>query len=41
VPRPAFEALFRRTPVVNLDALRRALQTPSRTTVFQVLPDVG
>lgn len=34
---PVLEALFRRTPVVDLDALRHALQTPSRTTVFRAL----
>lgn len=39
--RPALEALFRRKPVVDLDELRRALRTPSRTTVFRVLSKVG
>jgi hypothetical protein len=36
-PPPPLETLFRRRPVVDLDALRRALQTPSRTTVFRAL----
>lgn len=34
---PPLAALFRRTPVVDLDALRHALHTPSRTTVFRAL----
>jgi hypothetical protein len=34
---PPLDALFRRTPVVDLQALRRALQTTSRTTVFRAL----
>jgi len=38
---PALKALFRRKPVVDLDELRRALRTPSRTTVFRALRDVG
>lgn len=38
---PALAALFRRTPVVDLDALRRALRTSSRTTVFRALRAVG
>lgn len=38
---PALEALFRRKPVVDLDELRRALRTSSRTTVFRALRDVG
>lgn len=36
-PPPPLKALFRRTPVVDLEALRRALRTPSRTTVFRAL----
>lgn len=38
---PALEKLFRRTPVVILDQLRRALGTNSRTTVFRVLSSAG
>jgi len=38
---PPLAALFRRTPVVDLAALRRALRTPSRTTVFRALRAVG
>lgn len=37
----ALERLFRRKPVVELEALRRALDTTSRTTVFRVLRRVG
>ena len=38
---PTLEALFRRKPVVDLDELRRVLQTPSRTTVFRALRPIG
>jgi hypothetical protein len=38
---PALEALFRRTPVVDLADLRRALRTPSRTTAFRALRAAG
>ena len=38
---PPLAALFRRTPVVDLDTLRRTLRTPSRTTVFRALRAVG
>ena len=35
------DRLFRRTPVAQLDQLRRALETTSRTTVFRALTAVG
>jgi len=35
------DQLFGRTPVALLDQLRRALKTPSRTTVFRALTAVG
>jgi hypothetical protein len=38
---PALEALFRRTPVVDLDELRRTLGRASRTTVFRALRPLG
>jgi hypothetical protein len=38
---PPLERLFHRTPVVDLDALREALHTPSRTTVFRALRPLG
>lgn len=38
---PALETLFRRKPAVDLDELRRALRTPSRTTVFRALRPIG
>lgn len=37
----ALERLFRRKPVVELEALRSALGTTSRTTVFRALRRVG
>jgi len=40
-PPPVLAVLFRRQPVVVLDDLRRALQTPSRTTVFRALHPLG
>src|SRR6266513_481020 len=38
---PALHKLFRTRPVALLSDLRKALQTPSRTTVFRVLSSVG
>ena len=38
---PALHKLFRTRPVALLSHLRKALQTPSRTTVFRVLRSVG
>jgi len=38
---PPLAGLFRRTPVVDLAALCRALRTASRTTVFRALRAVG
>src|SRR5207249_7046986 len=38
---PALHKLFRTRPVALLSDLRKALQTPSRTTVFCVLSSVG
>ena len=38
---PALHKLFRTRPVALLSDLRKALQTPSRTTVFRVLRSVG
>jgi len=37
----ALNRLFRRKPVADLDELRKALNTPSRTTVFRVVSGVG
>jgi len=39
--RARLQRLFRHTPVVDLAALRRALDTTSRTTVFRALSDLG
>src|SRR5437773_7958679 len=38
---PTLHKLFRTRPVALLSDLRKALQTPSRTTVFRVLSSVG
>src|SRR5207253_876297 len=38
---PALHKLFRTRPVALLSDLRKALQTPSRTTVFRVLSSMG
>ena len=38
---PALHKLFQTRPVALLSDLRKALQTPSRTTVFRVLSSVG
>src|SRR2546429_9177334 len=38
---PALHKLSRTRPVALLSDLRKALQTPSRTTVFRVLSSVG
>src|SRR5437870_2450748 len=38
---PALHKLFRTRPVALLSDLRKALQTPSRTTVFRALSSVG
>jgi hypothetical protein len=37
----ALHKLFRIRPVARLSGLRKALQTPSRTTIFRVLRSVG
>ena len=37
----ALKKLFRHRPVAQLDDLRQALNTPSRTTIFRVLQAVG
>jgi hypothetical protein len=33
--------LFRRTPVADLEALENVLHTPSRTTIFRILSEIG
>lgn len=41
LPQPSVARLFRRQPVADLAALRSALGTTSRTTVFRALSAVG